>query len=710
MTHPSRDQLLQFLAEELRPEDRGWIEGHVNACEKCLEQLEVLQPPRPADLRILADLLLHPPLESASRNGDARPQRSAEAALPAWPCFAGYEILARVGGGGMGEVYQARHLRTGRVVALKTVTQGLLGDGPEHAERLARFGAEAEVVSRLQHPNIVQIYDVGEQHGRPYFTMEWVSGGSLAERLAGRPVAEHLAAQCIATLARALHHVHQCGIVHRDLKPGNVLLSTKDVPKVADFGVAKLLGRTDTPTRPHQLLGTPEYMAPEQAAGANEVGPAADVYALGVLLYEQLTGRPPFKAHDPLETLRQVRDNDPLSPRHLRPGLDHDLETICLACLRKDPLGRYCSAQALADDLERWLTGQVIRARPVAAWGRVIKWSRRHPERAALVGLSMVLVMALVAGFFWRLWSGNAEYARQLASAAEHQLLLVRYAVGQTAQEVRLRRFLAAQPQDQTMLRTFLIDTKQEFMRWFTRPGEEPPIINWFVMDTSGTILADSYEDPRSVGKNYAFRDYYRGLMRSQAVPDRTAVYISSVYHSEQDERCKFTVITRVWDGDQAVGLLGASIATGSRMVALDMARELPGAAIVGPMDRTPRPGNEEMAEDQPRYIVLLRRDCATPGSGPVAVDPARLPVLTALAAGAEVDYTAERFSATGCMVNFARIGDSPFVVIVQQPYPWPMNLLLRPPWLWTLAGIVVLAGLWSVARRHRPRPHRVSM
>jgi serine/threonine-protein kinase len=740
MTHPSREQLRQLLAEELRPADRAWVEGHVNDCERCLERLELLQPPRPDDLHALADLLLHPPPgDTACRwedGGAGEPPASPGAgsglgagpgAPAGWPRFAGYEILDRVGGGGMGEVYRARQVRTGRVVALKTVAPAPAGAAPDHAERLARFRAEAEAVSRLQHPNIVAIFDVGEQDGRPFFTMEWVSGGSLAERLAGRPVGEGQAAEWLAALAHAVHHAHRHGVVHRDLKPANVLLqrvqndggrgdggdtaapegSSSLLPKITDFGVAKLLGRADSPTRPCQVLGTPEYMAPEQAAGgagAHEVGPAADVYALGGLLYELLTGRPPFRGDEPLETLRQVRDEEPLSPRRLRPRLSRDLETICLKCLHKDPAGRYASARELADDLGRWRAGRAIRARPVGLGGRSLKWARRHPERAALVGLAAAFVLVAVAGFFWRLWAGCDGYARQLAGAVGHQLLLVKYAVGQTAQEEKLRRLLAGAPADRASLRAFLTDTRRDFLRWFTRPGEEPPIINWFIMDAEGTILADSYLDPVSVGKNYAFRDYYRGLLGPRAAADRAAVYVSQVYLSEQDDRCKFTVITRVWEGDRPLGLLGASIATGSRMVALDMGRELPGAAVVGPLDRTPRPGDPGVAGDRPGYAVVLRRDWPAPGAGPVAVAPARLGTLASLAPGAGPGQAAERFSADGRMVNYARVPDSPFVVIVEQPYPAPVGLLLRPPVPAVLAGAAALACLGTLARRRWAR------
>jgi hypothetical protein len=335
----------------------------------------------------------------------------------------------------------------------------------------------------------------------------------------------------------------------------------------------------------------------------------------------------------------------------------------------------------------------------------VAKWARRHPERAGLVGLAVALALVLVAGCFWRLWNGGADYARQLAGAAEHQLLLVKYAVGQTAQEERLRRLLSPAGPDTSSLRDFLVHVKQDFMRWFTRPGEEPPIINWFVMDPAGTILADSFEDPRSVGQNYAFRDYFRALAGPEAAADSAAIHVSRVYQSEQDGRYKFTIITRVWEGGRMLGLLGASVATGPKMVALDMGRELPGACVVGLMDRTPRPGSPDQEAGQAEYVVLLHRGYAAPSPAPLTVATAWQGALATFAADPGRNQAVERFSSDGGMVHYARVGDSPFVVVVEQPYPWPLHLLLRRPLGWAVAVVSALALLWYLRRQVRPQP-----
>jgi hypothetical protein len=303
-----------------------------------------------------------------------------------------YEVLGEIGRGGMGVVYRARQAGLGRVVALKMIVAGPYAG----EEEVARFRREAEAVARLQHPNIVQIFEVGQSHGLPYFSLEFVDGGSLADQLAVAPLAARRAAALVETLALAMHHAHRQGIVHRDLKPANVLLAADGTPKITDFGLAKRLEVPSGQTRTGAVVGTPGYMAPEQAGGKNrEVGPAADVYALGAILYECLTGRPPFRGATVLETLEQVWTREPVPPSRLQPKVSRDLETICLKCLQKDPRKRYPSAQELADDLQRWQAGGPIRARPVGRLERAAKWVRRNPTMA---GLLAAVAVAMATG------------------------------------------------------------------------------------------------------------------------------------------------------------------------------------------------------------------------------------------------------------------------------------------------------------------------
>ncbi|MBL8794986.1 MAG: serine/threonine protein kinase [Planctomycetia bacterium] len=284
------------------------------------------------------------------------------AALPQLP---DYEILEVLGRGGMGVVYKARQKRLDRLTALKMILAGPDAIGEEKA----RFRTEAEAVARLHHPNIVQIYEVGEQDGRPYLALEYVGGGSLAQQLHGEPMAPRRAAQLVLTLAQAVQHAHEHGVIHRDLKPANILLTTEGTPKIADFGLAKRLDLDLGHTQTGAVLGSPSYMSPEQAAGkTRQLGPATDIYALGVVLYELLTGKPPFRGNTLLETLEQVRHHDPAPLTQLLPALPRDLETICLKCLEKEPEHRYSSAAALAHDLQAFLADESISARTATTY------------------------------------------------------------------------------------------------------------------------------------------------------------------------------------------------------------------------------------------------------------------------------------------------------------------------------------------------------
>jgi WD40 repeat protein len=317
-----------------------------------------------------------------------RPATLTEADLPTIP---GYEILGELGRGGMAVVYKARQLRLGRLVALKMLLAGAHA-GPQD---LARFRSEAEAIAHLQHPHIVQIHDVGEQEGRPYFSLEFVDGGSLAQKVAGTLLPARQAALLMETTARAVHAAHERGIVHRDLKPANVLLTADGVPKVADFGLAKRLEAGAALTQSGAVMGTPSYMAPEQAEGrSKEIGPASDVYALGAILYEILTGRPPFRADTPLETVRQVVSEEAVPPRRLQPRLPQDLETICLKCLQKEPHKRYATAYELAEDLQRFLNGEPIRARPVGQSERFWRWCHRNPVVAGVTAAAALFLLA----------------------------------------------------------------------------------------------------------------------------------------------------------------------------------------------------------------------------------------------------------------------------------------------------------------------------
>jgi mono/diheme cytochrome c family protein len=326
----------------------------------------------------------------------AVPAHLAEKFLPL-----GYEILEVIDQGGMGVVYKATQIGLQRTVALKMLAGFRVGP-----KQLARFRVEAEAIARLHHAHIVQIYEVGEVDGHSFFAMEFVAGGTLAHRLANGPLPPTTAAELVEVLARAIHHAHTRGIVHRDLKPANILLASREendthaplVPKVTDFGLAKRLGTENDHTTTGEVIGTPAYMAPEQAQGWTDViGPPCDVYALGAILYECLTGCPPFKGNTILETLRQAIADDPVAPRRLRSDVPRDLEAICLKCLEKKQARRYASAEALADDLRCFLTNRPVVARRASVAYRTLKWTRRHPIWASALALVVLATGTVVA-------------------------------------------------------------------------------------------------------------------------------------------------------------------------------------------------------------------------------------------------------------------------------------------------------------------------
>jgi serine/threonine protein kinase len=452
---PDKSQLEEGISGRLPPRLAEELARHLEQCSRCAELVQILPTndsladsvvdavrlqaaPEPDDPQVCAliDRLSDLPGPASGRDAtaldDAASPATNSVSETLWDAddllnpprepgelgaFGPYRIVRRLGSGGMGVVYLARQDRPHRLVALKVVSAG--------EQRRARFLGETEIIARLQHPNIVPVLEVGEHDGQPYYTMEFVEGGSLATQLAMAPLVPRAAAALVERLGRAISFAHEHGIVHRDLKPANILLqrksetqnpkSEKEIsgnvsdfefrfsdfqPKIADFGLARDLEAGAGQTETGAILGTPGYMAPEQASGSKAVGPPADVYALGAILYECLTGRPPFRAASVLETLEQVRRQEPVAPSRLQPGLPRDLQTITLKCLEKEPAHRYASATALADDLGRFLRGEPIRARAVGLVERLGKWVRRKPALAALVAISAASLAAFVVGAF----------------------------------------------------------------------------------------------------------------------------------------------------------------------------------------------------------------------------------------------------------------------------------------------------------------------
>ncbi len=420
----------------------------LESCPGCGGRFQPVLPEPDAITRLFGsayggpdDLYLDPADPGATSPPVSSDKSAPKSRVIVLPVVPGYEILGELGRGGMGVVYKAKQTNLNRIVALKMILAGAHASDVERE----RFRREAEAVAALQHPGIVQIYEIGEQAGQPYLALEFVEGGSLAQKLASRrdlmPVRE--CALIAEQLARSMHHAHLLGVVHRDLKPANVLLTlsgdkdvsgrttprsgtTAPIPKVTDFGLAKRLDETfgSGATKTGAVMGTPSYIAPEQASGRSAlITPAADVYSLGAILYEMLTGRPPFKGDTALDTVLQVLHDEPVSPSRLRPKLPRDLETICLKCLEKDPLNRYATAEDLADDLGRFQRHETILARPQSSAMRGVKWARRHPA-ITVFALMAILAVATVVGV---LATAYAE-VREAVEQKENEATLARAA------------------------------------------------------------------------------------------------------------------------------------------------------------------------------------------------------------------------------------------------------------------------------------------
>lgn len=353
--------------------------------------------------------------------------------------FGGYELLEEIAHGGMGMVYRARQQGLNREVAIKLLLSGAFAS----ADFVRRFRREAAAAASLRHPNIVGVYEVGEVDGQPFLAMEFVAGRTLAQMVQERPLAPGDAARYVSTVARAVRHAHDNGLLHRDLKPSNVLIDGDDQPRVTDFGLAKQMDGSTDLTVTGQMLGSPNYLSPEAALGhESRLSPASDVYSLGATLYHLLTGRPPLLAGSLAETLVRVSEEAPLAPRLLNPALPRDLETICLKCLEKEPVRRYATASDLADDLERWLRGEPVRARPPSPAGRIWKWALRRPAQATLAAVATFAVAALVGASLWfnvHLTSARDESEKNRRLSETNRLAAEAGAAASWAQVIRMQ-------------------------------------------------------------------------------------------------------------------------------------------------------------------------------------------------------------------------------------------------------------------------------
>jgi serine/threonine-protein kinase len=437
---PDRERLLDdVIAGYLESEERGQpIDRH---------KLLALYPDLADELAaFFADQdrfgsLVSPLLDTGSRNSLRATSAQVDRLVGVQPPSAGqrfgdYELLGEVARGGMGVVFKARQISLNRVVALKMILAGQLATSDE----VQRFRLEAAAAAQLDHPHIVPIYEVGECGGQHYFSMKLIEGGNFTTAGRSTPLAarkQREIAQLLATVARAVHYAHQRGILHRDLKPANILLDVQGEPHVTDFGLARRMESEASLTQSGAIVGTPSYMAPEQASGQKGLTTAADVYSLGAILYELLTGKPPFRAETPLQTLLLVREQEPTRPRSLIPEVDRDLETICLKCLAKEPQKRFGSAEALAEDLERWINGEPIQARRAGRLERGWRWCKRQPLFAATLGLLLVVFLGGfgLVGWQWQRAEANFEEGQKHLQTAEDQKTLAEKREGEAEKE-----------------------------------------------------------------------------------------------------------------------------------------------------------------------------------------------------------------------------------------------------------------------------------
>lgn len=474
-----------------------------------------------------------------------------------------YQLVGELARGGMGLVFRAWHGRLKRHVALKLMLPNQL----DSASRVRRFRIEAEATARLEHPNIVPIYEIGEVGGQHFLCMKLIQGQTLGQVLARGRFEARRASEFVATLAQAVHYAHQRGVLHRDLKPGNILVDEFGQPQVTDFGLARLLERDPELTQPDAVLGTPAYMAPEQAAGrTKDLTVASDIYSLGVVLYEMLTGRTPFRADTTLELLRQVRECEPPPPRRVDRKIPRDLDTICQKCLRKEPERRYATAQALADDLRRFLRGEPVIARPVAPLTRAALWCRRNPGiTALLVGILTLLILFTGAGLFERaqLLRDNQSFA---GLAAQRVLARGLADIGHRVEEeaAALSALLSSTRQPSP---TFSVTN--ELARLASRHSPEghnwATIENRVLMNGEGKTLGrwPPVEPDKAIGDRSP-RDYFRGALSAYRTSGRTNYYISAVYDSQEDGLRKIgvsVVLPGVVPGE-AVGVLTAMLRT----------------------------------------------------------------------------------------------------------------------------------------------------
>jgi eukaryotic-like serine/threonine-protein kinase len=617
-----------------------------------------------------------------------------------------YELLGEIGRGAMGVVYRARPAGTNLVVALKRVeARGLDG-----AEAVRRFREEVENASGLRHPHIVPIYHVGEQNGRPFYTMALIGGGSLEQKLAHYQANPRAGVALVAKVARAVHYAHQRRLLHRDLKPGNILLDEAGEPQVADFGLATRLDPGGAAAG-GPIAGSLPWMAPEAVRRDATLTTAVDLWALGIILYEMLTGRRPFGGKDRGALKHAILEGELVPPRAANPRVSRDLDAVCRRCLEKDPDRRYESAAALALDLERWLRDEPVRARKAGPLERVGKWGRRHPAMAGgLLFLAVLVVAGVVAAVTMadeqerrlrqEVCRGNEFAARHVASTVLAQLQHFGDAVEGAADSGRLKEACAAKdwPAVEAFLKARLMDAPPG-------PGA-PPFATAFVLDPTGVIRAEWPQRHKVVGEDFHERDYFRGARARADRADGKRVHLSRVFTSKNDGLDKLAVsVPFRLSPNGPVWVLGATVPTDATLGVGGIHDQVRKAFSVLLAPREPdgaeyvvlvHPGYESREPSVPLPPGRLR-----PTEGGFAADDAYADPV----AGRHPDYAGR------WLAGFAPVPGTELVVVVQQPYDEavaPYRAFFRRFLEWlaaaAVAGALLVAGLW-LARSRRSGP-----
>lgn len=609
--------------------------------------------------------------------------------------FGNYQLIEKIGQGAMGAVFKSRQIPLNRVVAVKVLLSGSLATEPE----VRRFRKEAEAAATLKHPGIVAIHEVADHEGRPFFSMDYIEGQSLAKVIQRTPLPPPRAARYLKSIAEAIHYAHGRGILHRDLKPANVLIDPNDQPHITDFGLAKQIEVESDLTLTGVVLGTPSYMPPEQAAGRkHKIGPASDVYALGAILYDMLTGRPPFRADTVVDTLRQVLDNEPVSPRLLNPKVPRDLETICLKCLAKEPSARYNSAQALAEDLQRFLNDEPIIARPLSPLARSARWCRRHPAIAwPFATLILLLASTTIAALLFakslesklksQILMGNLFTAQQAARSVLLQLQEWSDVVAAEAANPALRQLLKAKnrsPRDFQLLMEQLRDQHSN-AGTLTNTFQ-----SWYVETATGVLLgAAPLINSKIIGNKYDGRDYFKGALLHQSLPGRASVHVSKAFKADNDDYYKFALSAAVRDGDTPdaplLGIIAATVAAGPSLGSVHLNDQRSKAVFVGRLDHNPPSGPPNPA-DPSEYLILFHPDYEGVGKQKFPVRNRALPAVHHPVCGPDELTLSSRsqsvFDEKAVDANyidpcspgkwlaaFAPVGGTEGVIIVQTPF-----------------------------------------